>query len=147
MRLLVQRVSEARVVVNASTISSIGLGLVVLIGIARSDTQTDADYLLDKLVGLRIFPDAEYRMNLNVQQAGGSLLLVSQFTLYADCRKGRRPSFDQAAPPEQARTLYDYFVERARRLPLRVETGIFQEMMRVELVNEGPVTILLDSVG
>lgn len=147
MRLLVQRVSEARVVVNASTISSIGLGLLVLIGIARSDAQTDADYLLDKLAGLRIFPDAEYRMNLNVQQAGGSLLLVSQFTLYADCRKGRRPSFDQAAPPEQARTLYDYFVERARRLPLRVETGIFQEMMRVELVNEGPVTILLDSVG
>lgn len=145
MRLLVQRVSEARVIVGFSTIGSIGTGLLALIGVSRDDTAADADYLLDKLAGLRIFPDSENRMNLNVEQAGGSLLLISQFTLYADCRRGRRPSFDQAAPPEQARLLYDYFVEQARRLPVPVETGIFQETMRVELVNQGPVTIWIDS--
>ena len=145
MRLLVQRVSEARVVVHFSTVGSIGAGLLVFIGISREDTQADADYLLDKLAGLRIFQDSDGKMNLNVQQVGGALLLVSQFTLYGNCRRGRRPSFDQAAPPEQARILYEYFVEQSRKLPLRVETGVFQETMRVELVNEGPVTIWLDS--
>lgn len=145
MRLLVQRVSQARVAVEFRTVGSISVGLLVFIGISREDTTADADYLVDKLAGLRIFPDGEGKMNLNVQQAGGGLLLISQFTLYGDCRKGRRPSFDLAAPPTEARILYEYFVERARKLPIRVETGLFQETMSVELVNEGPVTIWLDS--
>jgi D-tyrosyl-tRNA(Tyr) deacylase len=145
MRLLIQRVSEAKVAVNASTIGSIGTGLLVFIGVSLSDSREDADYLLDKLAGIRIFPDADGKMNLNIQQAGGSLLVISQFTLFADCRRGRRPSFDQAAPPEQARNLYDYFIEQARRLPVPVETGKFQETMQVELINQGPVTIWMDS--
>ena len=145
MRVLLQRVSEARVIVHSSTIGSIGTGLLAFIGVSRTDSGNDEDYLLDKIANLRIFPDSAGKMNLNVQEAGGSLLLVSQFTLYADCRKGRRPSFDRAAAPENARMLYDYFVEQARRLPIRVETGMFQETMRVELVNQGPVTIWLDS--
>ena len=145
MRLLVQRVAKASVVVNFSTIGSIGPGFLVFVGISRIDGKEDADYLLDKLFGLRVFPDAGDKMNLNVEQAGGSLLLISQFTLYADCRRGRRPSFDQAAPPEQARLLYDYFVDQARKLPIPVETGIFQAPMQVELVNQGPVTIWIDS--
>jgi D-tyrosyl-tRNA(Tyr) deacylase len=119
--------------------------LVVLIGISQDDDQRDADYLLDKITGLRVFPDSEHKMNLNVEQAAGSLLLISQFTLYADCRRGRRPSFDRAAPAAQARTLYNYFVEQARRTSIPVETGVFQETMQVELVNEGPVTIWIDS--
>jgi D-tyrosyl-tRNA(Tyr) deacylase len=119
--------------------------LLALIGISRSDTVADADYLVDKLIGLRIFPDAKGKMNLNVQEAGGSLLLVSQFTLYGDCRRGRRPSFDQAAPPEQAQPIYDRFVARARQGPVPVETGVFQASMLVHLVNDGPVTILIDS--
>jgi D-aminoacyl-tRNA deacylase len=132
-------------VVDASTIGSIGAGLLVFIGVSRADSREDADYLLDRLSGIRIFPDFEGKMNLNIEQAGGSLLLISQFTLYADCRRGRRPSFDQAAPPAQAKLLYDYFVEQARRLPVPVETGIFQETMQVELINQGPVTIWMDS--
>ena len=145
MRLLIQRVSEAKVAVNASTIGSIGTGLLVFIGVSLSDSREDADYLLDKLAGIRIFPDAAGKMNLNIEQAGGSLLVISQFTLFADCRRGRRPSFDQAAPPEQARNLYEYFIEQARRLPVPVETGKFQETMQVELINQGPVTIWMDS--
>ena len=145
MRVVVQRVSQAQVRVNSSAIGSIRTGLVVFIGVSRDDAAEDADYLLDKVTGLRIFPDSENRMNLNIEQAGGSLLLISQFTLYADCRRGRRPGFDQAAPPEQARILYDYFVEQARRKPMPVETGKFQEAMQVELINEGPVTIWMDS--
>ena len=145
MRLLIQRVSAAKVAVNSSTVGSIGTGLLVFIGISLSDSREDADYLLDRLAAIRIFPDADGKMNLNIEQAGGSLLLISQFTLYADCHRGRRPSFDQAAPPAQARVLYDYFVEHARRMPVPVETGIFQEEMRVELTNQGPVTIWLDS--
>jgi D-tyrosyl-tRNA(Tyr) deacylase len=105
----------------------------------------DANYLVDKLVGLRVFPDTQGKMNRNVQEAGGSLLLISQFTLYGDCRRGRRPSFDLAAPPEQAQELYNYFVGRAREGPVPVETGIFQASMKVHLVNDGPVTILMDS--
>jgi D-aminoacyl-tRNA deacylase len=131
--------------VNFSTIGSIRTGLLVLIGVGRADTHEDADYLLDKVTQLRIFPDSDEKMNLNVEQAGGALLIISQFTLFADCRRGRRPSFDQAAPPEQARILYDYFVEKAKHLSIPVETGIFQEAMQVELVNEGPVTIWMDS--
>ena len=146
MRLVVQRVSEARVIVDLNITGAIGLGLLVLIGIAKTDSTEDVDYLVEKLLTLRIFPDIESRMNLNVEQAGGALLLVSQFTLLANCKRGRRPSFDDAAPPEQARTLYDYFVAASRRGPVPVETGVFQASMQVQLVNEGPVTILLDSM-
>jgi D-tyrosyl-tRNA(Tyr) deacylase len=145
MRLVLQRVTEAYVNVHDRTVGTIRTGLVVLLGIAGPDTTADADYLLDKLLGLRIFPDDAGKMNRNVQEAGGALLIVSQFTLYADCRKGRRPSFDQAAPPEQAQTLYNYFVESAKRGPVPVEAGVFQAMMEVHLVNHGPVTIVIDS--
>jgi D-tyrosyl-tRNA(Tyr) deacylase len=145
MRLVIQRVSEAHVQVDDSRVGSIRTGLVVFLGISKSDTEKDADYLLDKLLSLRIFPDDNGKMNRSVQQASGSLLIISQFTLYGDCRRGRRPSFDQAAPPERAMVLYNYFVEAARRGPLAVETGVFQATMRVHLVNEGPVTILIDS--
>ena len=117
----------------------------MLLGVSRTDTQADADYLVDKLLGLRIFPDDAGKMNRSVVDAGGSLLIVSQFTLYADCRKGRRPSFDHAAPPEQARALYEYFVEAARKGSVPVETGVFQAMMEIHLCNSGPVTIVIDS--
>ena len=145
MRLLVQRVSEATVTVNGATIGSIRTGLLVFLGVARSDTSADADYLVDKLLGLRIFPDETGKMNRSVSEASGGLLIVSQFTLYGDCRKGRRPSFDQAATPDLARSLYEYFVQTARRGPVPVETGVFQATMEVRLLNNGPVTILIDS--
>jgi D-aminoacyl-tRNA deacylase len=145
MRLLIQRVSEARVSVASSTIGSIRIGLLVFVGISRQDTAADVDYAVQKMVGLRIFPDAAGKMNCTVQEAGGSLLLVSQFTLYGECRKGKRPSFDRAAPPAEAQTLYNYFVEAARRSPVPVETGVFQAEMKVQLVNEGPVTIWIDT--
>jgi D-tyrosyl-tRNA(Tyr) deacylase len=145
MRLVLQRVSEARVDVDGSTVGAIRIGLVLLLGISRGDTAQDADYLLDKTVNLRVFPDETGKMNRNIQQAGGALLIISQFTLYADCRKGRRPAFDRAAPPEQAQPLYDYFLAAARRTPVPVESGVFQAHMKVSLVNEGPVTIWLDS--
>ncbi len=145
MRAILQRVSEARVFVHDSTVGSIGRGLVVLLGIGKRDIENDADYLLDKVLGLRIFPDDAGKMNRNIQEAGGSLLVISQFTLLADCRKGRRPSFDGAAPPDRAQQLYNYFVAQARRGPVPVETGVFQAHMDVHLVNAGPVTILLES--
>ena len=145
MRLLIQRVSEATVSVHESTIGSIRKGLLAFVGISRHDTTHDADYLLGKLLGLRIFPDDAGKMNRSVVEAAGALLLVSQFTLYGDCRKGRRPSFDNAAPPEQALALYNYFVESARRGPVPVETGVFQADMQVRLTNDGPVTILIES--
>jgi D-tyrosyl-tRNA(Tyr) deacylase len=145
MRLVVQRVTEASVTVNNGTTGSIRTGLLVFLGVSRTDTVEDADYLTGKLLGLRIFPDEDGKMNRNVQEAGGSLLIVSQFTLYGDCRKGRRPSFDQAAPPDQAQDLYNYFVESAKRGPVPVETGVFQATMQVHIVNDGPVTILIDS--
>jgi len=145
MRLVIQRVREASVTVNNGTTGSIRTGLLVFLGVSRTDTTDDADYLIGKLLGLRIFPDDEGKMNRNVQEAAGSLLIVSQFTLYGDCRKGRRPSFDQAAPPERAQDLYNYFVESAKRGPVPVETGVFQAMMQVHIVNDGPVTILIDS--
>ena len=145
MRLVIQRVIEARVTVSNDTVGSIRKGLLVLLGISRADTTADADRLLEKLLTLRIFPDDAGKMNRNVAESGGALLIVSQFTLYGDCRKGRRPSFDQAAPPEQAQALYQYFAEAARKGPVPVETGVFQAMMQVHLVNDGPVTILIDS--
>jgi D-tyrosyl-tRNA(Tyr) deacylase len=145
MRLLLQRVSEASVTVGGNTVGSIRTGLVILAGMAKSDTESEVDCLLDKILGLRVFPDSSGKMNLNILDAGGSLLIVSQFTLYGDCRKGRRPSFDQAAAPGQAQALYNYFVEKLRRGPVPVETGIFQAMMEVHLVNQGPVTILMDT--
>jgi D-tyrosyl-tRNA(Tyr) deacylase len=118
---------------------------VILAGVAKSDTESEVDFLSDKVLGLRIFPDSSGKMNRNVVEAGGSLLVVSQFTLYGDCRKGRRPSFDQAAAPQHAQALYDYFVEKVRLGPVPVETGLFQAMMEVHLVNQGPVTILMDT--
>lgn len=145
MRTVIQRVSEAHVEVGGSTYGTIRSGLVVLIAVSRTDTEADVSYLLDKVLGLRIFPDDAGKMNRNVQEAGGSLLIISQFTLYGDCRKGRRPSFDQAAPPDRAQQLYDYFVDLARRGPVPVQTGKFQAAMQVHLTNDGPVTILIDS--
>jgi D-tyrosyl-tRNA(Tyr) deacylase len=145
MRLVLQRVSEASVSVAGVTAGSIRTGLLILAGMAKSDTEAEADYLADKVLGLRIFPDSTGKMNLSIVDAGGSLLIVSQFTLYGDCRKGRRPSFDQAAAPERAQALYNYFVEKLRRGPAPVETGVFQAMMEVHLVNQGPVTILMDT--
>ena len=145
MRAVVQRVSRARVTVGSEVTGEIGLGLLVLLGVGAGDTRAEADYLVEKTVGLRIFEDAGGKMNLSVAEVAGALLVVSQFTLYGDARRGKRPSFDAAAPPEQARELYEYFVERVRGAGLRCETGRFQETMQVELVNEGPVTILLDS--
>ena len=145
MKLVIQRVREARVIVDGDTTGAILAGLLVFIGIARSDTEQDAEYLAEKLLSLRIFSDQDGKMNRDVREAGGSLLLVSQFTLYGDCRRGRRPSFDQAAPPDQAARLYNYFVEWAGRGTVPVETGVFQATMQVHLVNDGPVTILMDS--
>jgi D-aminoacyl-tRNA deacylase len=145
MRVLLQRVSQARVIVSENTIGEIGPGLLVFFGVSRGDTEADADYLLEKLLWLRVFRDDEDRMNRNVQETDGGLLIISQFTLYGDCRRGRRPSFDRAAPPAEARALYDYFVAAARRSPVPVQCGEFQAMMEVHLVNDGPVTILIDS--
>ncbi|MGE5207535.1 MAG: D-aminoacyl-tRNA deacylase [Chlamydiota bacterium] len=145
MRAVVQRVSRARVTINGQVVGEIGAGLLVLLGVGQNDTEADADYLADKVAGLRIFEDAEGKMNRAVGESGGAVLAVSQFTLYGDVRRGKRPSFDSAARPEQARRFYEHFVARIRAAGLRCETGRFQEMMRVELVNEGPVTILLDS--
>jgi D-tyrosyl-tRNA(Tyr) deacylase len=145
MRAVVQRVSRAKVTVNDWVAGEIGMGLLVLLGIGQGDTEADARYLAEKIAGLRIFEDQEGKMNRNVIDVGGSVLAVSQFTLYGDVRRGKRPSFDEAAPREPARRLYEFFVERIRSAGLRCETGRFQEMMQVELVNEGPVTIMLDS--
>ena len=145
MRAVVQRVSQARVRVAGQVAGEIQHGLVVLLGVAKSDDEAAADSLAEKVWGLRVFSDDQGRMNRSLEEAGGAVLAVSQFTLYGDCRKGRRPSFDRAAPAEQARALYDSFVEALRRRGARVETGVFQAMMDVELVNDGPVTLLLDT--
>jgi len=145
MRAVVQRVSRAKVMAEGEITGEIGLGLLVLLGVGAADTRAEADYLAEKTIGLRIFEDAVGKMNLSVGDVSGALLVVSQFTLYGDARRGKRPSFDAAAPPKQARELYEYFVEKVRAAGLRCETGRFQETMQVELVNEGPVTILLDS--
>jgi D-aminoacyl-tRNA deacylase len=145
MRAVIQRVSCAQVTVRQEITGQIGLGLVVLLGIGREDSDADVIYLAEKIAGLRVFEDGEGKMNLNVKDVLGSLLAVSQFTLYGDVRRGKRPSFDAAAPPDKARALYDFFVAQIRAAGLRCETGRFQEAMKVELANEGPVTILLDS--
>ena len=145
MRAVVQRVARAKVTVDGKVTGEISLGLLVLLGVAQMDTEQDADYLADKIGGLRIFEDAGGKMNLAVVEAGGAVLAVSQFTLYGDVRRGKRPSFDAAARPELAKKLYDYFCVRIRALGLRCEEGVFQAMMDVELLNAGPVTILLDS--
>lgn len=145
MRAVVQRVSRAKVSINDQTTGEIAMGLLVLLGVGHSDTEADATYLAEKICGLRIFEDQDGKMNRSIQDVGGSVLAVSQFTLYGDVRRGKRPSFDAAAPREHARRMYDLFVRKIQAAGLRCETGRFQEMMRVELVNEGPVTILLDS--
>jgi len=145
MRAVVQRVSRANVVVGGETTGEIGQGLLVLLAVGQADTESDAHYLAEKVAGLRIFEDEKGKMNLAVAEIGGGVLVVSQFTLYGDVRRGKRPSFDAAAPPQRGRELYEYFVERIRAQGLRCETGRFQEMMQVELVNDGPVTILVDS--
>lgn len=145
MRAVVQRVTRARVTVDDEVVGEIGNGLVVLLGVAHDDTKEDADYLAAKIASLRIFDDAEGRMNVSVKEIEGGLLVVSQFTLYGDVRRGLRPSWSEAAPPEVAEPLYEYFVESSRGLIARVATGSFRKMMQVELVNDGPVTIMLDS--
>jgi D-aminoacyl-tRNA deacylase len=146
MRAVLQRVSNARVIVDGVKVGEIAGGLLVLLGVAKSDTEADADYLMNKIVHLRIFNDAEGKLNRSVVDTGGSLLVVSQFTVYGDCRKGRRPSYDEAASPDHARALYEYFVRTARVAGITVETGIFQASMSVQLSNEGPVTLICDSV-
>ena len=145
MRAVVQRVSRASVKVGGELTGEIAKGLLVLLGVAHDDSAADADYLAEKVARLRIFEDAAGKMNLSVAEVGGAVLAVSQFTLFGDVRRGKRPSFDAAARPERAEALYEHFVERIRASGLRCETGRFQEMMDVELVNSGPVTILLDS--
>lgn len=145
MRAVVQRVSRASVTVDGEITGKIGKGLLVLLGVSTNDEESDAVYLLDKIINLRIFEDAAGKMNLSLAETSGELLVVSQFTLYGDTRRGRRPSYIEAAAPEKANSLYEFFVREARKQIGRVETGRFQAMMDVELVNDGPVTILLDS--
>ena len=145
MRAVVQRVSSARVEVDGEVTGAIGRGLLVLLGVGQGDTDKQAAWLAEKIAGLRIFEDADGKMNLSVQDIGGSVLVVSQFTIYAGCRKGRRPSFTEAAPPDVADRLYQVFVSHLRALGVPLETGVFQAHMDVHLVNEGPVTIVLDA--
>jgi D-tyrosyl-tRNA(Tyr) deacylase len=145
MRAVLQRVSSARVVVEEESVGEIGPGLAVLLGVEEGDSESDARYLAEKTAGLRIFEDGEGKMNLSVTDTGGEILVVSQFTLLADCHQGRRPGFSRAAPPEKANALYEHYVDLLRERGLRVATGTFQAMMEVSLVNRGPVTMLLDS--
>jgi|SRR5271165_1526091 len=145
MRVVLQRVKEASVEVNGQRVGAIGPGLLALLGIAKDDAERDAEYLADKIVQLRIFNDGEGKMNRSLIDTGGALLIVSQFTLYGDCRKGRRPGFDQAARPDDAKRLYEYFVSQIKRANLTVATGIYQAEMNVSLINHGPVTFILDS--
>ena len=145
MRAVLQRVSRAKVSVGGETVGEIGRGILIFLGVAGSDTEKDAVYLLEKTLNVRIFEDAAEKMNLSLLDVKGELLIVSQFTLYGDMRKGRRPSFIEAAPPEKAKALYDFFVSEASKQIETVQTGCFQAMMDVELINDGPVTILLDS--
>ena len=145
MRAVVQRVTRAKVTIAEEVVGEIGIGLVVLLGVAADDTTADADYLASKIVSLRIFDDLAGRMNVSLKDCFGGLLVISQFTLYGDVRRGLRPSWSDAAPPEVAEPLYEYFVQRCRELTQRVETGSFRKMMQVELVNDGPVTLMLDS--
>ncbi|HWZ32636.1 MAG TPA: D-aminoacyl-tRNA deacylase [Bryobacteraceae bacterium] len=145
MRAVLQRVTMARVEVEGAVVGEIGAGLLILLGVTKTDTAPQAELLADKILNLRIFSDDAGKMNRSLLDTGGALLVVSQFTLYGDCRKGRRPSFDQAAPAEQAKTLYEQFVEAARRSGVRVETGVFQAHMAVSLLNDGPVTLIIEA--
>ncbi len=147
MRAVIQRVSSASVSVEGRTVGEIGAGLLVLLGVARGDAEREAVWTADKIAGLRIFEDDGGKMNLSVQEVGGAVLVVSQFTLLADCRKGRRPSFVGAAPPEEAERLYRMVADRLRETGLPVETGLFQAHMQVSLVNDGPVTVILETPG
>ena len=144
MKAVIQRVTSATVAVEGETVGAIGQGLLVLLGVEKGDTEAQADRLAEKIAGLRIFSDADGKMNLSVRDVSGSLLVVSQFTLAGNCSKGRRPSFDTAAPPEDGKRLYEYFVAAARNLDLPAQTGIFQADMQVTLVNDGPVTFILE---
>lgn len=145
VKIVLQRVKKAKVLVEGKTAGEIGTGVCLLVGIEKGDREVEADYLADKVIGLRIFPDEQGKMNLSLVETGGSILAVSQFTLAASIKKGRRPSFDQAESPELAARLFNYFVERLKTSGLKVETGVFQAMMDVYLVNDGPVTFILDS--
>lgn len=145
MRAVLQRVRHARVEVDGAVTGAIDEGILVLLGVSRADSQSDADYLVEKILNLRIFEDNQGKMNRSLRDCGRGLLVVSQFTLYGDCSRGRRPSFDEAAPTAQARSLYEYFVEQARLSGLRVETGVFQAIMAVHLENDGPVTVICNS--
>ena len=145
MRAVVQRAAKAKVTVEGMITGEIGRGLVILLGIGLDDNDRDIEYLADKIVNLRIFEDENDKMNISLMDIGGQLLVVSQFTLFGDCRKGKRPSYDKAARPEAAEVLYERFVERCRSMRVKTETGKFQAMMQVELQNDGPVTLILDS--
>jgi len=145
MRVVIQRVKRAAVTVAGETVGAIGPGLLVLLGVHHTDTETDLEWLVSKTVGLRIFPDAEGLMNRSLADTGGEMLVVSQFTLYGDCRKGKRPSFSEAAPPEIAIPLYEKFCAKIRAAGIGTATGRFGAMMEVELVNDGPVTVIIDS--
>jgi D-tyrosyl-tRNA(Tyr) deacylase len=145
LRLVIQRVKEAAVRVGQETVGEIGPGLLIFLGVGREDTEEDASHLAEKVLHLRIFADDQGRFNRSVKDIQGALLIVSQFTLWGDCRKGRRPSFSQSAPPEKAEPLYESFIRRIKTAGLRVASGRFQEMMEVSLINDGPVTLLLDS--
>lgn len=146
MRALVQRVSSASVSVAGQEVGRIGKGLLVFLGVGKGDTEKEADYLLEKIVNLRVFEDSGGKMNVSLEPAGGALLIVSQFTLYGDLRRGRRPSFDAAAAPELARELYEYFVKSARTRGIITASGVFQAHMEVRIVNDGPVTLYHDTV-
>ncbi|MFR4163500.1 MAG: D-aminoacyl-tRNA deacylase [Paraclostridium sordellii] len=145
MRAVVQRVASSKVIVDESTIGEINKGLLILLGVTHEDTSKDVDYLLDKIVNLRIFEDENDKMNLSLKDVSGELLVVSQFTLYGDCRKGRRPNFTNAAKPDLATSLYEEFIDKAKKEGIKVGTGKFGAHMMVDLVNDGPVTILIDS--
>jgi len=147
VRAVIQRVSQASVAVGGETAGKIGMGLLVLLGVGSEDSEADAAYLADKVANLRIFADGEGKLNLSVKDVQGEILAVSQFTLYGDCRRGRRPSFSSAAPPDKARGLYQSFVVRLREQGLEVQTGVFQAHMDVSLVNDGPVTLIMSSQG
>jgi len=145
MRAVIQRVTQSSVSVRGQVVGRIGPGLLVLLGVARQDSEKDADFLVEKIIHLRIFEDEDGKMNRSLVDIGGQMLVVSQFTLLGDCRKGRRPSFVQAAPPETAESLYQYFVDRIREKQIPVQTGRFRAMMEVSLVNDGPVTLIVES--